>query len=176
MPTPRGDAGRRRYRAGVIRPARPADVPTLVELVRALATYEQAAGEVRLDEPALEGALFATPAHAAAHVAEVGGAVVGMAIWFRTFSTWTGRHGIWLEDLYVQPDHRRRGLGRALVAALAAQARAEGAARLDWAVLDGNEPARQFYAALGATTLEAWRINRVAGDPLDRLAHEAAGA
>lgn len=156
----------------VIRPAGPGDVPELVELVRDLAAYEQAADEVQLDAGGLTLALFGPVPRAHAHVAELEGAVVGTALWYRTFSTWTGRHGIWLEDLCVQPEHRRRGLGRALLGALAATARVEGAARLEWAVLDWNEPARRFYEAVGATTLEAWRLNRVSGPSLERLALE----
>lgn len=140
----------------MIRPARPEDVPALVGLVRALAEYERALDEVRLGEADLDVALFGPVPRAAAHVAEVDGTVAGMAIWYRTFSTWTGRHGIWLEDLFVLPDHRRRGLGRALLAALAGQAEAEGAARLEWAVLDWNEPSIRFYESLGARPVEGW--------------------
>ena len=156
----------------MIRPARPDDVGALVALVRELADYERSLAEVELDEDALGAALFGEPPRAAAHVAEVSGAVVGMAIWYRTFSTWTGRHGIWLEDLFVRPAARRQGHATALLGALAAQAVAEGAARLEWSVLDWNEPARRFYAAAGAADLEQWRLNRLSGPALAGAARE----
>ena len=152
----------------MIRPARSDDVGALVQLVRELAAYEGSPAEVRLDEDGLEVALFGEPPRACAHVAEVDGEVAGMAIWYRTFSTWTGRHGIWLEDLYVRPTRRRRRVATALMQALAAQALAEGAARLEWAVLDWNEPARRFYEAVGATSLEEWRLNRLSGPSLEQ--------
>ena len=158
----------------MIRPARPDDVGTLVALVRELADYERSLAEVELDEDALATALFGEPPRASAYVAEAsGGGVVGMAVWYRTFSTWTGRHGIWLEDLYVRSDARRQGHATALLRALAAQALAEGAARIEWSVLDWNEPARRFYAATGAADLDEWRLNRLSGPALAEAAREA---
>lgn len=157
----------------MIRPAVPADVPALVELVRALASHQGAPGAVALDEDGLEAAIFGAMPRAAAHLADEAGQVVGMAIWYRTFSTWTGRHGIWLEDLFVRPDRRRSGIATALVASLARLARAEGAARLEWSVLDGNDGARRFYAALGAARLEETTVNRLSGEALAGLAERA---
>ncbi len=105
-----------------------------------------------------------------AHVAEHQGEVVGFALWFLNFSTWTGQHGIYLEDLYVRPDQRRSGLGRALLAELARVCVARGYARLEWSVLDWNSPARRFYASLGAAEMDEWTVHRLAGPALAALA------
>ena len=154
-----------------VRPAEPADVPAIVTLVRALAEYERAAGEVTLTETALHGALFAPQPTVHAHVALDGAdEVAGFALWFVSFSTWLGRNGIYLEDLYVRPQARGQGLGRALLAALAALCVERRYGRLEWAVLDWNEPAIGFYTALGAVAMDEWTVYRVSGGALQRLA------
>jgi GNAT superfamily N-acetyltransferase len=154
----------------VIRPARPVDVAALVELIGDLATYERARHEVVITEADLHRALFGTDAAVFALVAEADGDVVGMALWFLTFSTWLGRHGIYLEDLYVRPERRGEGHGRALLAALAAVAVERGYGRVEWAVLDWNEPAIGFYRSIGAAAMDGWTTNRLTGDALQALA------
>jgi GNAT superfamily N-acetyltransferase len=161
-----------------IRTARLADVPAIVALVRALAEYEKEPDAVEATEEHFRIALFPDDAGAArshALVAEVvdddGHAhVVGMAVWYVTFSTWTGRHGIWLEDLFVRPEHRGGGLGAALLARLAGIAVERGYRRLEWWVLRWNEPSIAFYNALGATPMDGWLHYRVDGEPLLDLA------
>jgi GNAT superfamily N-acetyltransferase len=161
-----------------IREARLADVPAIVALVRALAEYEREPDAVEATKEHFAAALFPDDAGAArshALVAEVvdddGRAhVVGMAVWYVTFSTWTGRHGIWLEDLFVQPEHRGSGLGKALLARLAGIAVERGYRRLEWWVLRWNSPSIAFYDALGATPMDEWVHYRVDGPPLHELA------
>jgi GNAT superfamily N-acetyltransferase len=172
LPTPTGSARTR------IRDAQLADVPAIVALVRDLAEYEKEPDAVEATEEHFTAALFPDdPETARSHalVAEVvddGGAarVVGMAVWYVTFSTWTGRHGIWLEDLFVRPDQRGKGLGKALLARLAAIAVSRGYRRLEWWVLRWNEPSIAFYDALGATPMDEWVHYRVDGQPLHSLA------
>lgn len=142
----------------------------MVSLVVELATYERAASEVELTPAALHDSLFGPDPRVFAHVAEVAGEVVGLAVWFVSYSTWRGRHGLYLEDLYVRPEHRGAGLGRALLAALAAEAVARDYARLEWSVLDSNTPAIDFYRAVGATPMDEWTVWRVTGDSLCGLA------
>lgn len=154
----------------MIRPAVPADVPAIVGLVRELATYERAADQVELTDELLTEALFCEHPAAFCHVADEGGTIVGMALWFVSFSTWVGRHGIYLEDLFVTPEHRRGGHGRALLAALAAIAVERGYGRLEWAVLDWNEPALEFYRSIGAVPMDEWTVHRVTGPALAALA------
>jgi GNAT superfamily N-acetyltransferase len=154
----------------VVRPARPEDVPAILGLVRDLAEYERALHEVRATEADLQQALFADGASVHAHVVEVDEGVVGFALWFRNFSTWLGTHGIYLEDLYVRPDQRGRGLGRRLLQELAAVCVAHGYGRLEWSCLDWNAPARGFYASLGAEPMEEWTVHRLTGDALRRVA------
>ena len=158
-----------------IRPARRAEVPAILGLIRELADYERARDAVQATERGLGEALFGDQPHAFAHVAVVSGddggeQVVGLALWFLTFSTWVGRHGIWLEDLYVRPAWRGEGLGLGLLRALAAVCVERDYGRLEWAVLDWNEPSRRFYESVGARELDEWIINRVEGDGLPRLA------
>jgi GNAT superfamily N-acetyltransferase len=156
----------------VVRPARVGDVAELVAMISALAEYERAADEVEVTVAQLSGALFGPAPVIFAHVAEHAGAVVGMAIWFVNFSTWTGHHGIYLEDLFVRPPARDLGAGRALLGALAAIAVERGYTRVEWSVLDWNDPAIGFYRHLGARPQEDWTVFRLAGPELDRLAAE----
>jgi GNAT superfamily N-acetyltransferase len=161
-----------------IRDARPADVPAIVALVRELAVYEKEPDAVEATDENFRDALFPVdPASARGHalVAETvdpdGQAhIVGMAVWYVTFSTWTGRHGIWLEDLFVRPEQRGDGLGKALLARLAGIAVERGYRRLEWWVLRWNEPSIAFYDALGATPMDEWVHYRVDGQPLLDLA------
>jgi GNAT superfamily N-acetyltransferase len=154
----------------VIRDAVPADVGHLLRLIQALAGYEREPDAVETTEDDLRQALFDPEPKVFALVAETAGHVVGMAIYFVSFSTWTGRHGLYLEDLFVEPAHRSAGIGRTLMSALAARALRLGYKRLEWAVLDWNEPALSFYRALGATPMDSWTTFRLAGAPLASLA------
>ncbi|HEU0131930.1 MAG TPA: GNAT family N-acetyltransferase [Mycobacteriales bacterium] len=144
-----------------IRPAAPADVPVVLELIRELATYEREPDAVVATADGLRDALFGPAPAVYCHVAEVGGEVVGFALWFLNFSTWLGRHGIWLEDLYVRPAHRGSGIGKALLTTLLDLARARQYGRIEWWVLDWNEPAQGFYRSLGATPQDDWTVWRV---------------
>lgn len=143
--------------------------------MRELAAYEKAAESVEATADDLRAALFAPDPQVFAEVAETDGAVVGFALWYVTFSTWTGRHGIWVEDLYVRPSHRGHGIGRALLSRLAAEATRRGYRRLEWWVLDWNTPALRFYQSLGATPMAEWTVHRVDGESLRRLADGATG-
>ena len=154
----------------MIRAAEPGDVDAVVGLIGDLAEYERAHHEVRVDATSLHAALFGPAPAVFAHVAVVDDEVVGFALWFLSFSTWLGRHGIYLEDLYVRPEHRGGGHGRALLASLARIAVDRGYGRLEWAVLDWNEPALAFYRALGAVALDEWTVHRLTGDALQRAA------
>ena len=153
-----------------VRAARESDVAQIHRLIIDLATYERAADEVRSTPDQLRDALFGPQPAAYALVAESGDEVVGFALYFRNFSTWEGVHGIYLEDLYVAPEHRGSGLGKALLTALAEIAVQRGYARLEWAVLDWNQPSIEFYRALGAVPMEEWTVYRLAGPALHRVA------
>ena len=154
----------------MIRPAEPADIPAIYQLIRDLARYEHALAEVTGREQDLRRALLAEPPAVFAHVAEHHGAVGGFALWYLSFSTWQASHGIYLEDLYVRPELRGHGLGRALLAELARICVARGYPRLEWAVLDWNTPSRGFYASLGAAEMSEWVVNRLSGPALRNLA------
>lgn len=154
----------------MIRDARPDDTGDLLRLIRALAEYEREPQAVDATEQSLSAALFGPDPRVHAYVAEAGGRVVGMAVWFLSFSTWTGRHSVYLEDIFVEPGARRSGLGRALLRRLAARAVELGCARMDWSVLDWNEPAMAFYRTLGARPMDGWTTWRVEGRELSRLA------
>jgi GNAT superfamily N-acetyltransferase len=159
--------------ARVIRSATPADLPAILRLVRELAEYERGLHEVRATEDLLGAALFADHPAVFCDVVEHDGAgVVGFALWFVNFSTWLGRHGIYLEDLFVQPEFRRNGYGRRLLGLLAQRCVERGYGRLEWNVLDWNEPALAFYRTLDAEPLDEWTVHRVSGDALARLAAE----
>ena len=164
-----------------IRLARTDDVAAVHGLVTALAVYEREPDAVEATLADFEAALFGPAALAHCHIAEVddperGPIVVGMAIWYVTFSTWKGRHGLWLEDLFVLPEHRRLGLGRALLAALARVCVDRGYPRFEWWVLDWNDPAHGFYRSLGATPQDEWTVWRLEGDPLTATATATATA
>ena len=155
-----------------VRPATPADVPVLLALVRELAAYEREPDAVETTEAMLHDAVFGAAPVASCHVAESGGEVVGMALWYVTFSTWKGVPGLWLEDLYVRESARGTGLGRALLQALAAVCVERGYARFEWWVLDWNAPAIGFYRSLDAVPQQDWTTYRVDGDALEALALE----
>jgi GNAT superfamily N-acetyltransferase len=154
----------------VIREAEPSDVPVLLALVRELATYEREPDAVVATEADLHAALFGPDPSAGCHVVEVDGAVVGFALWYRTFSTWLGKPGLWLEDLFVRPEHRGSGLGRALLVHLAGLCVERGWSRFEWWVLDWNESAQGFYRSLGARPEDEWTVWRVDGAALESLA------
>jgi len=154
----------------VIRPACPEDVPAILALVRDLAEYERALHQVEATVEQLHDALFSPDPRAYGLVAEHEGTVAGFAIWFLSFSTWLGRHGVYLEDIYVRPELRGLGYGRSLLQELARICVDRGYGRLEWAVLDWNEPALGFYRSLGAEAQEEWTVHRVRGDALKRLA------
>ena len=154
-----------------IRPAAPADVPTVLRFVRELAAFEREPDAVEATEESFAQALFGERPTAEAVIAEdKGGAAMGFALFFHNFSTWTGRRGLYLEDLYVTPEARGRGAGTALLRHLAGLAVERGCARFEWAVLDWNAPAIAVYRRLGAEPLEEWTVQRVSGDALTRLA------
>ncbi len=137
-----------------------------MRLVHALAEYEKAPDECHLTEPDLHRALFGESPALFGHVAEIDGEVVGFALWFLNFSTWEGRHGIYLEDLFVLPERRGSGLGKALLRTLAQECVAHGYARLEWWVLDWNTPAIRFYESVGAKAMDEWTVHRLTGDGL----------
>jgi GNAT superfamily N-acetyltransferase len=155
-----------------IRFAEPADVPTIMRLIRALAEYERAPDEVVATEELLHENLFG--AHPAAEVllGEENGAPVCFALFFHNFSTWKGRRGLYLEDLFVTSEKRGRGYGRALLVRLAQIARERECARMEWAVLDWNEPALKFYKSLGARPMNEWIVHRLTATEIARLAEE----
>jgi len=154
----------------MIRRARPDDVPAIYQMIRDLAEYERSPTEVTGTQQDLARSLFGPDPAVFAHVAEHDGRVGGFALWFLNYSTWLCQHGIYLEDLYVAPELRGLGLGRSLLAELAALCIERGYGRLEWWVLDWNEPARGFYEALGATGMDEWTVHRLTGQALTDLA------
>jgi GNAT superfamily N-acetyltransferase len=152
-----------------IRRVRESDVPAVVELVRALAEYERLSHECEMTDEQLHAALFGPEPALFGHVAEVDGAVVGFTLWFLSFSTFRGTHGIYLEDLFVRPEHRGTGLGRALLTALAEECVRRGYARLEWAVLDWNAPSIAFYKSVGAAPRDGWTVFRLTDQALTAL-------
>ena len=153
-----------------LREAGPADLPVVVRFVRALAEYERLLHEAVATEEDFRVALFGTPPRAGAMVAECGAAPVGLCLWYYTFSTFTGRPGLYIEDIFVDPAHRRRGIGLAFFRAMARRAVAEGCARMEWSVLDWNAPAIAFYRKLGAVPKGEWTVQRLSGEALRTLA------
>jgi GNAT superfamily N-acetyltransferase len=154
----------------MIRPATASDTPTIAALIRALADYERLAHAVSLEEEQLREHLFGARPFAEVLLAEDAGAIVGFALFFHNFSTFRGQPGLYLEDLFVQPEYRGRGHGKALLAAVARLAVERGCGRIDWTVLNWNEPALRFYRALGAVPLDDWTLYRLSGDALQRVA------
>ena len=155
--------------SAAIRPAVSADVPQILRFIRELAVYEKLEHEVVATEEGLAATLFGERRYAEVLIAEVDGEPVGFALFFHNYSTFLGRPGIYLEDLYVRPDARGHGVGRALLERLAEETIARGCGRLEWAVLDWNRPAIGFYEALGATPMSEWTVFRLTGDALRRL-------
>jgi GNAT superfamily N-acetyltransferase len=154
----------------MIRPATPADVPTIARLIRELAEYERLADRVVLDEARLRDHLFGPRPYCEVILAEDAGRVVGFALFFHNYSTFLARPGLYLEDLFVEPAHRGQGHGKALFVALARLAVERGCGRVEWAVLDWNEPSIDFYRSLGAEALDDWTVYRLHEDALTRLA------
>ncbi|MEH3090192.1 MAG: GNAT family N-acetyltransferase [Microbacterium arborescens] len=154
----------------VLRAARPGDEPGILAAIVALAVYEREPGAVENTVEALSETFFGAEPRAFCHVVEREGEIVGIAIWFLTYSTWTGRHGIWLEDLYVDDAQRGRGYGKALISSLAAVCVERGYSRLEWTVLDWNAPSIAFYRSIGAAPMDEWTTQRLSGDPLRALA------
>jgi GNAT superfamily N-acetyltransferase len=153
-----------------LRDARRDDIETLLRLIRALARYEKLEHEVVATPELLTASLFSEQPRAHALVAEIAGRAVGLAVWFYNFSTFVGRPGIYLEDLFVEPEYRNAGVGRAMLKALAARAVREGCGRLEWAVLNWNEPAIGFYERLGSVAMNDWHVRRLSGENLRALA------
>ncbi|MDH6116394.1 GNAT family N-acetyltransferase [Kitasatospora sp. GAS204B] len=155
----------------MIRAAVAEDVPTIIELIRELADYEKALDQARATEEQLREALFGEHPAVFALIAEDDrtAETVGFALWFRNFSTWTGSHGIYLEDLYVRPEARGGGHGKALLTELARIAVERGYGRLEWSVLDWNEPSIGFYKSLHAEPMDEWTVFRLTGEPLAEL-------
>ena len=153
----------------MIRPATPADVPTIARLIRALAEYERLAHAVVLDEGRLREHLFGSRPYAEVLLAEEAGTVVGFALFFHNYSTFLAKPGIYLEDLFVEPAQRGKGHGKALLQALARLALERDCGRLEWSVLNWNEPSIQFYKSLGAEPMNEWTVYRLAGEALNQL-------
>jgi len=154
----------------MIRDATPGDTHTIAALIRGLAEYERLAHEVVLDEDDLREQLFGARRYAEVILAEDDGEVAGFALFFHNYSTFLAKPGIYLEDLFVLPEHRGGGHGRALLARLAQIAVERGCGRLEWSVLDWNEPSIAFYRSLGATPMDEWTTYRLTGDALRALA------
>ncbi len=153
-----------------IRPARPEDAALIFSLVRELADYEKLSAEVEASEAEIAAALFGGQPRLYCDIAEWDGAAAGFAVWFLNYSTFRGRHGIYVEDIFVRPDFRRHGIGKALMQGLARRCMDEGYARFEWAVLDWNAPAIAFYKSIGAQVRDEWRICRLSGAALARFA------
>jgi GNAT superfamily N-acetyltransferase len=158
----------------VVRAAVPADAALIFALVRELADYEKLAGEVDATEEQIAATLFAREPRLFCVIAEWNGEPAGFAVWFLNFSTFRGRHGIYLEDLFVRPAFRQRGIGKALLVRLARHCVEQGYARFEWAVLDWNAPSIAFYKAIGAQVMDEWRICRLSGKALQDFANEGA--
>jgi len=156
-----------------IRPARVQDVPIILQLIRDLATYERAPDQVTATEEQLVDVLFGDKPAADVLLAFEGDSPVGFAVYFYNFSTWLGRAGLYLEDLFVKPENRGKGYGRALLVELAKIARDRGCGRMEWAVLDWNEPAIKFYRALGAQPMHEWTVFRLTSEEIAKLADAA---
>ena len=152
-----------------IRPARKEEASIILQLIRDLAEYEKAPDEVKASEKEIIETIFADNPKVFCDLVEVDGDIAGMAIWFLNYSTWQGKHGIYLEDLYVKSEYRGRGYGKALLQHLAGICNERGYGRFQWWVLDWNSPAIEFYRSLGAEAMSEWTVYRVSGLPLRRL-------
>lgn len=157
----------------IVRAATPSDVPVLFDLILALAEYEKLSHAVTGSPASLEEHLFGKPAYAEAILAELEGQAVGFALFFHNYSTFLTKPGIYLEDIFVLPEYRGQGIGKALLSYIAKLAVERGCGRLEWSVLDWNSPAIAFYQRMGASILEEWRICRVIGASLKELAQKA---
>jgi diamine N-acetyltransferase len=153
--------------------ARRDELPLVLSLIRELAAYEKLSHEVAATEAMIEAALFSDSPRLFCDIAEWNGEPAGFAVWFVNFSTFAGRFGIYLEDLFVRPQHRRNGIGKALLAYLAKECVENGWVRLQWAVLDWNTPSIEFYKTLGAVLMDEWTLCRVTGSALNALAAKA---
>lgn len=153
--------------------ARRDELPLVLSLIRELAAYEKLSHEVAATEAMIETALFSDSPRLFCDIAEWNGEPAGFAVWFVNFSTFAGRFGIYLEDLFVRPQHRRNGIGKALLAYLAKECVENGWVRLQWAVLDWNTPSIEFYKTLGAVLMDEWTLCRVTGSALNALAAKA---
>lgn len=153
--------------------ARRDELPLVLSLIRELAAYEKLSHEVAATEAMIEAALFSDSPRLFCDIAEWNGEPAGFAVWFVNFSTFAGRFGVYLEDLFVRPQHRRNGIGKALLAYLAKECVENGWVRLQWAVLDWNTPSIEFYKTLGAVLMDEWTLCRVTGSALDALAAKA---
>jgi GNAT superfamily N-acetyltransferase len=152
-----------------IRPAEPADTNLVLALIREIAEYERLAHEVDATPERIAAVLFGAKPRVFCEIAEWRGEPAGFMLWFYTFSSFRGRHGLYLEDLFVRPPFRHHGIGRALLQKLARRCVDEDLARLEWSVLDWNEPALQFYRSIGALPMAEWTVQRLTGDALDAL-------
>ena len=155
-----------------IRTAVETDTPLILQFIRDLSVYERMEDEVEADEALLRQSLFGERPAAEVLIAELDGRPAGFALYFHNFSTFVGRPGLYLEDVFVKPEMRGRGVGRRLLARLAAIGVERGCGRFEWSVLDWNEPAIRFYVALGAKPMDGWTVYRMTGDALERLARE----
>ncbi len=154
----------------MIRYATKADVPRIHQLIKDLAEYEKAPLEAKASLEQIEASLFSTNPHAFCHVVDVDGEVVGISIWFLNYSTWLGKPGIYLEDLYIDPAFRGKGFGLSLLRELAKICIEREYERLQWWVLDWNQPSIEFYKSLGAVPMDEWTVFRVSGEALTKLA------
>lgn len=152
-----------------IRPAQQDEVGIVLQLIHDLALYEKAPNEVKATEKELLETIFVDNARVFCDVVEVNGEIAGMAIWFLNYSTWQGKHGIYLEDLFIKPEFRGKGYGKSLLQHLAKVCDERGYGRFQWWVLDWNSPAIEFYKSLGAVAMDEWTVYRVSGDPLKKL-------
>jgi GNAT superfamily N-acetyltransferase len=159
-----------------IRAARPTDRMLVFALVRELADYEKLSAEVDATDEAIAAALFAPQPRLFCDIAEWSGEPAGFAVWFLNYSTFRGRPGIYVEDIFVRPAFRKRGIGKALMARLARRCVEEGYARFEWAVLNWNTPSIAFYQSIGAQVMAEWRICRLSGEALDSFARQGAAA
>ena len=157
-----------------IRAAIKADAALIFALVRELADYEKLSGEVDATSDSIAAALFSAQPRLYCDIAEWNGAPAGFAVWFLNFSTFRGRHGLYVEDLFVRPAFRKRGIGKALMARLARRCIEQGLARFEWAVLDWNAPSVAFYRSIGAKVMDEWRICRLSGEALQAFAAQEA--